>query len=124
MREAGVCPHCGHESKPWTHHAGLWWCQSQSGDWQWLDEKAGIWRWYKDGTPTDPSATDRTPSLLVDPASVTPPDEPEAGLPSPAEPDPGVSSPVDGLEQLAALHARGALTDEEFQAAKARMLGL
>ena len=31
--------------------------------------------------------------------------------------------PVERLERLAALHASGALTDEEFAAAKARLLG-
>ena len=30
---------------------------------------------------------------------------------------------VERLERLAALHASGALTDEEFAAAKARLLG-
>lgn len=41
-------------------------------------------------------------------------------MPTPSE------SPVTAneLEQLAALHERGALSDEEFQAAKARLLGL
>jgi putative oligomerization/nucleic acid binding protein len=34
------------------------------------------------------------------------------------------TNPTSEIEQLAALHARGALTDEEFQAAKARLLGL
>jgi hypothetical protein len=31
--------------------------------------------------------------------------------------------PIERLERLAALHASGALTDEEFAAAKARLLG-
>lgn len=33
-------------------------------------------------------------------------------------------SPIDELERLARLHASGALTDQEFSAAKARLLGL
>jgi len=41
-------------------------------------------------------------------------------MPTPSE------SPVTAneLEQLAALHERGSLSDEEFQAAKARLLDL
>lgn len=39
---------------------------------------------------------------------------------------PAASAPdasVDALERLAAMHQRGELTDEEFAAAKARLLG-
>lgn len=50
------------------------------------------------------SASDRRPSL---PAGDTPP-----------------TSGVDQLKELADLHARGALSDEEFTAAKRRLLGL
>jgi len=41
--------------------------------------------------------------------------------PSPATPPP--LDPADQLEHLAQLHASGALTDEEFSAAKAGVLG-
>jgi hypothetical protein len=37
-------------------------------------------------------------------------------------PEPAVASPVEQLERLAALHAGGELTDEEFAAAKRRLL--
>jgi membrane protease subunit (stomatin/prohibitin family) len=37
--------------------------------------------------------------------------------------DAGAGSAADQLSQLAELHQRGALTDEEFTAAKARILG-
>ncbi len=42
--------------------------------------------------------------------------------PAPATPVPPASG--DGLERLAALHQQGALTDAEFSAAKAKLLGL
>jgi hypothetical protein len=48
---------------------------------------------------------------------------------APPEPDPGppaaaMTSPmVDQLNQLAALHQQGVLTDDEFAAAKAKTLG-
>ena len=45
--------------------------------------------------------------------------------PAPATPVPPASGDVlDGLERLAALHQQGALTDVEFSAAKAKLLGL
>ena len=119
-RAESVCPHCGTTSTPWISHAGVWWSKGpQSGEWQWVDEEARIWRYWKDGTPSDPAATDKTPNLAIDPAVVSPPAEPagsdrgEHGGPSFAK----------DLERLAALHERGALTDDEFQAAKARLLG-
>ena len=45
--------------------------------------------------------------------------------PAPATPVPPASGDaLDGLERLAALHQQGALTDAEFSAAKAKLLGL
>ena len=38
-------------------------------------------------------------------------------------PEPPTMDPVDQLGQLAQLHASGALTDEEFAAAKAKIIG-
>ncbi len=44
--------------------------------------------------------------------------------PAPAAPAPAPSSSMlDQLNQLATLHQQGALTDEEFTAAKAKLLG-
>jgi len=40
-----------------------------------------------------------------------------------APPPPAPASDMDQLQQLAELHASGALTDEEFAAAKAKILG-
>jgi hypothetical protein len=40
-----------------------------------------------------------------------------------AAPPPAPESEADQLQQLAQLHASGALTDEEFAAAKAKILG-
>ncbi len=41
----------------------------------------------------------------------------------PAQPAPPAADPADEIEHLAQLHASGALTDEEFSAAKANALG-
>ena len=47
----------------------------------------------------------------------------QAPAPAPA-PAPAASSPmIDQLNQLAALHQQGVLTDEEFSAAKAKLFG-
>jgi len=49
----------------------------------------------------------------------------EAAPPPPAAPAPAPADPtVEKINQLAQLHASGALTDEEFAAAKARALGI
>jgi Short C-terminal domain len=51
-----------------------------------------------------------------------------APAPSPAAPPPAAPAPADPtvekINQLAQLHASGALTDEEFAAAKAKLLGI
>lgn len=86
-----------------------------------LAPKAQTWRWYKDGTPSDPAATDKTPNLLINPAVVSPPPV-ETSAPTPSE-VPQTDSFAGELERLADLHARGALSDEQFEAAKARLLG-
>lgn len=118
-RSASVCPHCGVTSPAWIFHAGAWWSKGrQSGEWQWVDEKALIWRYWKDGTPSDPAATDKTPNLAIDPAVVSPPAERAESAGREREGD----SFGRDLEQLAALYERGALNEEEFRAAKARLL--
>ena len=61
-------------------------------DWQWLDETARTWRWYEDGTPSDPAATDKAPSLTIDPAVVSPPGEPK--------PEPATTSPEPTANRL------------------------
>jgi hypothetical protein len=44
---------------------------------------------------------------------------------APAAPDPGATSAMtDQLSKLAALHTQGVLTDDEFAAAKAKLLGI
>jgi hypothetical protein len=50
-----------------------------------------------------------------------PPPAPVAAAPAPPAP---VDPTVEKISQLAQLHANGALTDEEFAAAKARALGI
>ena len=47
---------------------------------------------------------------------------PQAPAPA-AAPEQGGSSIVDQLNQLAGLHQQGVLTDEEFAAAKAKLIG-
>jgi len=51
-------------------------------------------------------------------AAAPPPPAPAAPAPAPADPT------VEKINQLAQLHASGALTDEEFAAAKAQALGI
>jgi len=48
-------------------------------------------------------------------------DEPPAAAPAPAEPTASID--YGELEKLGKLHADGILTDEEFAAAKAKILG-
>ena len=48
-------------------------------------------------------------------------DEPPPAAPAPAEPSASID--YDELEKLGKLHADGILTDEEFAAAKANVLG-
>ena len=50
-----------------------------------------------------------------------PPAAPPEAAPAPAEPSPTLD--YDELQRLGELHANGTLTDEEFAAAKARILG-
>ncbi len=50
--------------------------------------------------------------------------EPAPAAPAPAaEPAPAAADPIEQLKQLGALHQQGILTDEEFAAQKARLLG-
>jgi hypothetical protein len=53
-----------------------------------------------------------------------PPPQQAYQQPPPAAPAPAASSPmIDQLNQLAELHQRGVLTDDEFAAAKAKLFG-
>ena len=125
-RGATACPDCGAASNPWLRHAGVWWTQGgKEGAWQWLDEKAKIWRWYADGTPSSPGATDLTPSREIDPALVSPPGTSSQTLAQETDERPTALqslAPSAELERLGDLHARGILTDDEFQQAKRRVL--
>ncbi len=55
-------------------------------------------------------------------------EEAQAAAPPPPEAPPPAAAPVDAttekINELAQLHASGALTDEEFAAAKAKALGI
>ncbi len=57
------------------------------------------------------------------PSPTPPPPAPVAPAPAPAPAAP-VDPTVEKISQLAQLHASGALTDEEFAAAKAQALGI
>jgi hypothetical protein len=46
-----------------------------------------------------------------------------APVPDPAQYAPPAADPADEIEHLAQLHTSGALSDEEFAAAKAKILG-
>lgn len=48
---------------------------------------------------------------------------PQAAVPQPVAPAPDADDLIARLEKLAALHSAGALTDDEFAAAKAQLLG-
>ncbi len=48
---------------------------------------------------------------------------PPPQAPPPTAPESGGSSMLDQLNQLSAMHGNGVLTDEEFAAAKAKLLG-
>jgi hypothetical protein len=45
------------------------------------------------------------------------------GPPPPAAPAPAASDPIQQLKELGELHQQGVLTDEEFAAQKAKLLG-
>jgi len=45
------------------------------------------------------------------------------GQPAYAEPPPPEADPIEQLKELGQLHAQGILTDEEFAAQKAKLLG-
>ena len=60
-------------------------------------------------------------------AQAYPEPEPEAAPPPESAPDPEAPPEDDltaKLQQLAALHSQGVLSDEEFSAAKAKVLGI
>lgn len=60
------------------------------------------------------------PAYAAPPPAQPPP--PAPAPPAPAPPPPGEDSLSDQLERLADLRAKGVLTDDEFAAAKARLL--
>jgi hypothetical protein len=55
-----------------------------------------------------------------DPAYGAPEPEP---APAPAQAAPAAPDPIERLKELGQLHAQGVLTDEEFAAQKAKLLG-
>ena len=47
----------------------------------------------------------------------------QAYAPAPAQAAPAAADPIEQLKELAELHEKGVLTDEEFAAQKAKLLG-
>ncbi len=121
-------------------HAGVLWTRGRSMDWQWFDPDVQAWRWYKDGTLSSDlsqvasrlKSRANKPSKKIDPELVSPPSVPEpepqptatAAVTEPSSEVPSADSPALAaeIERLADLHARGVLTDDEFQEAKQRVL--
>jgi hypothetical protein len=58
-----------------------------------------------------------------DQAQAASPEAPADYYPEQAQPVPPPADPADEIEHLAQLHESGALTDEEFASAKAKILG-
>jgi hypothetical protein len=52
-----------------------------------------------------------------------PPEQYQEQAPPPVQYAPAPADPYEAIDHLAALHASGALTDEEFAAEKAKVLG-
>lgn len=76
---------------------------------------------------TDEELAQAMDQLGIEKQTVTAEDQQQASAPAPgaAAPAPsGGGSDIDELKQLADLHAQGILTDEEFAAKKAQILGL
>ena len=85
-----------------------------------VDALAAGQRWWSEERPTQRAGTaavDRTRTRPTTSRRAPPP----AAAPAPA--DPSASIDYAELEQLGKLHADGTLTDEEFAAAKAKILG-
>ena len=87
-----------------------------------VDALAAGQHWWSEERPTPPASTGvvtrATRTRRYDePPSAPPP----AAAPAPAEPSASID--YDELEKLGKLHADGTLTDEEFAAAKAKVLG-
>ena len=86
-----------------------------------VDALAAGQRWWSEERPTQRAGT-----AAVDRYEAAAYDEPPPAPPPPAAPAPAdqsASIDYDELEQLGKLHADGTLTDEEFAAAKAKVLG-
>ena len=86
-----------------------------------VDALAAGQRWWSEERPTRPAST-----AVVTRATTTPGRTAAAAPPPQAAAAPAQASPsIDygELEQLGKLHADGTLTDEEFAAAKAKILG-
>ena len=93
---------------------------------EWLEMSHSRWRTRSD--MTEKGGVLRGPKLRLIEADISMLDRvrPERSFqtPRPADREPGEAlDDVDQLERLAALRERGLLTDEEFRAAKARLLG-
>jgi hypothetical protein len=77
------------------------------------------------GTAASMGARSAQRSAAADQAQADPPAlAPEAAAPEAAAPEADVSVQIEQVKQLAALKDQGILTEEEFSAKKAQILGL
>jgi hypothetical protein len=65
-------------------------------------------------------AASQQQKMMAQQQAAAPPPAPEPAAPAAPAEDPTIAQ----LQQLAALHAQGILTDEEFSAKKAQLLGI
>ena len=87
-----------------------------------VDALAAGQRWWSEERPTPPAGTGVVDQGYDDAGQ----DEQQTAPPpqaAPAPAQPSASIDYDELAQLGKLHADGTLTDEEFAAAKAKILG-
>jgi hypothetical protein len=54
-RDASVCPHCRHESKPWLFHQEKWWVKGEDGGDYWLNEQTNEWVKWRSPLPPTPA---------------------------------------------------------------------
>ena len=83
-----------------------------------VDALAAGQRWWSEERPTQPAGTGGRNQGYEDASYDEPP---PAAAPAPAQPSASID--YDELSKLGKLHADGTLTDEEFAAAKAKILG-
>ncbi len=91
-----------------------------------VDALAAGQRWWSEERPTQQAGTEAVDGVTTRVTTTPGRTTQQAAPPPQAAPAPAQASPsinYGELEQLGKLHADGTLTDEEFAAAKAKILG-